>query len=144
MFFCDFLWTVYCFYGIAVINYSYNDGGIRWFTVFGFVVGFAVYYFTVSRLIIFLLELLGFGIKYTFFVIIDAVSLPFLKIYNKLVKKIKKRLGNIRLSLEKKSKKVYNVSEEVCINTSDENKRASIKISIRKNQEKGRAVNEKK
>ena len=67
-----------------------------------------------------------------------------MKIYNKLVKKIRKRLGNIRLSLEKKSKKVYNVSEEVCINTSDENKRASIKISIRKNQEKGRAVNEKK
>ena len=144
MFFCDFLWVIYSSLGIIVINYSYNDGGIRFFTVFSFIIGFTVYYFTASRVIIFLLELASFGFKYTFFVILDALSFPFLKIYNNLVKKIKKRFGNIRLCLEKKSKKVYNVSEEVCADADNINKCAHIKISIRKNQRKGRAEDEKK
>ena len=87
---------------------------------------------------------MSFGFKYTFFVILDALSFPFLKIYNNLVKKIKKSFGNIRLYLEKKSKKVYNVSEEVCADADNINKCAHIKISIRKNQKKGRAEDEKK
>lgn len=140
LFFCDFLWVVYCFVCLMIINYSYNDGGIRFFTVFGLIVGFFAYYFTLSRLIIFVFEFFSFGLKYTFFVIIDAVSFPFLKIYNNLMKKIKKRWENIRLHIEKKFKKVYNVSEEVYKN----DKKTSIKISFRKNQKEGSAENENK
>ena len=144
IFLYDFFWMLYSFIALMKINYSYNDGGMRFFTVAGVITGFAVYYFTFSRVVIFLGELVSCAVRYTFFAIFDAVSLPFLKIYNNLVKKIKKSYEKFRIYIEKKSKKVYNVCEIVCENTSIEDNRKRVKISIKKNQEKGYAEDEKK
>ena len=144
IFFCDFLWVIYSCFSLMKINYAYNDGGIRFFTVIAMAVGFFLYYFTVSRVAIFLMEVLTFAIKYAFFAIFDAVSLPFLKIYNNLVKKSKKICEKMRLRLEKRKKKVYNVSEIVYENANEENKCMIVKISVRKNKEKGCAHNEEK
>lgn len=115
IFFCDFFWVIYSCFSLMKINYAYNDGGIRFFTVIAMIVGFFAYYFTVSRVVIFLMEVLTFAIKYAFFVIFDAVSLPFLKIYNNLVKKSKKICEKMRLRIEKKNKKVYNVAGVVSL-----------------------------
>lgn len=142
IFFCDLFWIIYSFWGLVKINYSYNEGGIRFFTILSLLVGFSVYYFSISHLVIFIFDLLCFAVRYLFLAVFDTVSLPFLKLYNKLVKKIKKRCENIRLRIEKKKKKVYNVSEVVCENVCEENKHATIKIAIRKNQKKGRVENE--
>ena len=143
IFFCDFLWIVYSFFGLVKINYSYNEGGIRFFTILAMIIGFTVYYFSISHLAVFLLEVVSFVIRYIFLSVFDMLSIPFLKLYNILVKKIKKRCENIRLRIEKKKKKVYNVSEEVCENVCEDNKRITVKITIRKNQKKGRIKNEK-
>ena len=144
IFFCDFSWVIYSCLCLLKINYAYNDGGIRFFTVIAVICGFFAYYFTVSRVAIFLMEMLTFAIKYAFFAIFDAVSLPFLKIYNNLVKKTKKISEKMRLRLEKNKKKVYNVSEILCENANAESKRSAVKISVRKNKEKGCAHNEEK
>ena len=144
IFICDFLWVIYTCFCLIKINYAYNDGGIRFFTVIGMSAGFFAYYFTISRAIIFLMEMISFAIRYTFFAIFDAVSVPFLKLYNNLVKKSKKIREKMRLRLEKRNKKVYNVCEVVCDNALDENKRRIVKISVRKNKGKGCAANEEK
>ena len=34
IFISDFLWVIYSFISIMIINYSYNNGGIRFFTIF--------------------------------------------------------------------------------------------------------------
>ena len=143
VFFYDIFWVAYSIFSLAIINYSYNNGGIRFFTVIGVVAGFAIYYFTISRLVIFLTELAVFLLRYTFFAFLNALSIPFLKIYNNLVKKIKKRCEKFRFRIEKKVKKVYNVSEIVCKNEDDNNQSSVVKISVRKNQEKGNAQNER-
>ena len=140
---CDFLWVIYSFVGLIKINYSYNNGGVRIFTVLGLATGFAVYYFTVSRLVIFIAESLSFLLRFVFLSLFDAVLMPFLKIYNNLVKKLKKSCEKIRLRIEKKRKKVYNVSEVVCKNSSDECVSAKVKISVRKKSERRYGKNEK-
>ena len=132
IFLFDFLWVIYSFTALIKVNYSYNNGGIRFFTVAAMLIGFFSYYFTLSHIVIFLTELVFFLPRYTFFAIFDAVSLPFFKIYNNLVKKIKKCYEKLRLRIEKKNKKVYNVCEIVYKNASDDCKRKKVKISIRK------------
>ena len=144
IFLYDFFWMLYSFIALMKINYSYNDGGIRFFTVAGILLGFVIYYFTLSRALIFLGELASFAVRYTFFAIFDVVSLPFLKIYNNLVKKIKKSYEKFRIRIEKKQKKVYNVCEIVCKNTSCKDDRKRVRISVQKNQRKECAEDEKK
>lgn len=142
IFFCDFLWIIYSFSGLMKINYSYNNGGIRIFTVFGLLVGFALYYFTFSRLVIFFVELLSFFMRFVFLALFDIIFFPFFKIYNNLVKKLKKSCEKIRFRIEKKRKKVYNVSEVVCENVNNKSTSAKVKISVRKDQKKGCGKNE--
>lgn len=150
IFVSDFLWAIYSFCGVVLINYSYNNGGIRAFSVLGAVLGFALYYFTVSKIVIFLTEFLAFLVRFTFFAVFGVLGFPFLKIYNNLVKKVKKRCENIRFRLEKKPEKVYNVFEEVCEKMSVEDTSSKIKIFVaenyrgNKNNRKEEPKNEKK
>lgn len=144
IFFCDLLWVLYSFLGLIKINYSYNDGGFRAFTLLGVLAGFVCYYFTVSRIAVLLLDLLSFLLRFIIISVFDAVSHPFFKIYNNLVKKIKKRCEKLSLDIEKKRKKVYNVSEVVYENASDKNISAAVKISVVRKQRKGDGENEKK
>jgi hypothetical protein len=146
IFLFDFVWVIYSFLGIMLLNYSYNNGGIRMFTVLGFAVGFVIYYFTLSKLIVVLFEFVSFLIRGAFFLIFDTVRMPFLKIHNKLVKKLKKSFENIRFHIEKKRKKVYNVPEIFCENASSTDKPSRIKITvgkIGKKQKEGVRENEK-
>ena len=144
IFFFDFFWVIYLCIGLMNINYSYNNGGIRIFTIFGVLGGFCIYYFTVSKIVFFIMELLSFSLRFCFFMLFDTVSFPFFKIYNNLVKKIKKRCEKMRLDIEKKRKKVYNVSEVVYKNTDAENNHVRVKILFKKNQKKGSGENEEK
>ena len=130
IFLCDFFWIIYSFFGLYMINYSYNNGGIRIFTVLGIMTGFAAYYFTLSRLIRFLMEFISFLLRFAFFIVFDTVRLPFLKIYNNLEKNLKKSYENICFHIEKKRKKVYNVPEEVCKNENVENKASAVRICV--------------
>lgn len=131
-FFFDAFFVFYSGYGLVKINYEYNDGDFRFFTVLAFCVGFLAYYFTLSRIIIFFLEALTLGIKYILSVFFAFFGKPFSIIYNYLVKKLEKLYEKFRIRLEKKRKKVYNICEIVCDDENGCKKRVKIRLQSRK------------
>ena len=143
VFLSDLFLSAYAIIGLVIINYSYNDGKFRMFTVLGAAVGFLIYYFTFSKVLLFLIEGGFFFLKYAIMSIFDFLRKPVLYIYNKFVKKIKKMCGKFRFRIEKKKKEVYNVYESVCDNESSYQSRIKITQTVRKNQE-GRRKDEKK
>lgn len=144
VFLSDIFFVLFAFLGIILINYFYNDGGVRGFTVFAGVVGFAVYYFTLSRLLLLVLECIVFVGRYFLEVFFDVFYPLFLNIYNNLVKNIEKIREKFRFRIEKKSEKVYNVCEILYHDSSEGDKRIRINFSRKKKREKGSDENEKK
>ena len=140
----DAFFVVFVAWGLIKINYSYNNGGIRFFTVLGISLGFLCYYFSLSKIVIFLSESGVFLFKYVIFSFFSVIFAPFLKIYNNLVKKIKKSLEKFRFRLEKKSKKVYNVCEILYENSDAESVKSKVKITVRKKNGKGNGQDEEK
>ena len=132
MFFCDVFGVIYAGVGLVKINYSYNDGVFRFFTVFAFVIGFLLYYFVISKVVLFLLELAIFIIKYFVVTLFGVLERTFLIIYNNLVKIIKKIYGKFQLCIEKKRKVVYNVNEILCNNEENGKKRLHIRVKSHK------------
>ena len=120
-----FLWTVIslgdilCFLcaavGIAVLNYSYNSGSFRAFTVIGVVAGFIFYYFTVGKLVMLISEPLAMLFKYVFLSIFVIFGYPFYIIGKNVRKKLAKTVFLCSFTLEKRKQKVYNIKEEVCL-----------------------------
>lgn len=136
----DFFISVYGVYGLSVINYSYNDGKFRFFTVVGVAVGFVCYYFTVSRLVRALLELVILAVRYLFTALLELFCRPISFVYNIFVKKFKKISEKFAFRIEKKAKRVYNVNEILCKNEDLPKKRVRIRSATQKN--KGEAKNE--
>lgn len=143
VFFFDLFLMIYSGIGLVKINFSYNDGVFRFFTVFAFLVGFLLYYLTLSRMILFLLELLFFVIKYLTVTLFGIFEKPFLIIYNNLVKKIKKKYEKFRLDIEKKHKVVYNVEEILCNDENIGKKRLKICSKAHKAKKEGYGKNER-
>ena len=52
MFLSDIFFVFYLGFGLAKINFSYNDGDFRFLTLVAFGVGFLLYYFTFSKIIL--------------------------------------------------------------------------------------------
>lgn len=101
--------------GIVALNYGYNSGEFRMFTVFGTVGGFFAYRCTIGRLMIAVAEPLVLLIKYLFLSFFIIFGYPFFKIWQFTVKKLRKILFLYSFTLEKKRRKVYNVKEKVCL-----------------------------
>ena len=141
--FFDLFLVIYSGIGLVNINFSYNDGVFRFFTVFAFFTGVLIYYFTLSRIILFFLELLVFVIKYLIVTLFGILSKPFLIIYNNLVKKIKKKYEKFRLDIEKKHKVVYNVEEILCNDENVVKKSLKIRAKVHKAKKEGYGKNER-
>lgn len=109
----DFLCVLVAALGIIILNYSYNSGEFRMFTLFGVIVGFLLYYHTLGRLVMLVSEPLAILIKYLIFSFFIIFGFPFLKIGQIIVKNIKKVVFLYTITLEKRYKKLYNVKEEV-------------------------------
>ena len=99
--------------GIIILSYSYNNGDLRIFTVIGAILGFFVYYNTIGRLVIFVLEPLALCIKYLILSIFIIIGYPFFKFSKNIAKYIKKFVFLYSFTLEKRKEKLYNVKEEV-------------------------------
>ena len=129
VFFCDAFFVIFSVCGIMLLNYFFNDGGLRGFTVLGAVLGFALYYFTLSKILLFLFEGLLFCLRYLIEAFFDLFYRPFLNIYNNFVKNIKKIHEKFRFRLEKNRKKVYNVCEILYDDASSSKGRVRIRAS---------------
>ena len=99
--------------GIIILNYSYNSGSFRMFTLIGTVVGFLVYYNTLGRLVMLFSEGLAICIKYAITSLFVIIGYPLLKIGEIIVIFIKKIAFLYSFTLEKRREKLYNVKEEV-------------------------------
>jgi cell division protein FtsB len=99
--------------GLILINYGYNSGRFRFFTVAALAVGFLFYRLSIGRLLILLVEPLAFICKYLFLSICDLLYLPLRKFCILIYKFVKKIFSLYIFTLENKIKKLYNIREEV-------------------------------
>ena len=99
--------------GIIILNYSYNSGELRAFTVIGTLVGFFVYYNTLGRLVMMLSEPFAICIKYVILSFFIIIGYPFFKFGKNIFKIVKKIVFLCIFTLEKRREKLYNVKEEV-------------------------------
>ena len=96
-------------WGVAIINYYFNDGQVRFYSPISAILGFVVYYFTIGRLSIRLFEVAAFLIKAFILIITIAIFAPIKKIVRFYTKNVKKLYYIIYKILAKKEKKRYNI-----------------------------------
>ena len=100
---------------MIVLNYSYNSGEFRGFTVIGTLVGFLAYRFSVGRVTLLLLESSAMLIKYLILSFFAVFLRPFYVIGKNVIKKANKLIFLCTFTLEKRKEKLYNIREEVCL-----------------------------
>lgn len=107
----DFLLMMSLGCGIVILNYYFNDGRFRLFSLICAVVGFLLYYFTIGKIMMLISEPITLILKLVFSTICYYISYPFaafiryvLKIINKLIRSIKNRIA-------KKENMSYNIKK---------------------------------
>ena len=108
----DMICVVVSAIGILILNYAYNSGRFRFFTVFGVLIGFLLYYFTVGKLIMLISEPIAILIKYVFLSFLVIFGYPFKTFFCFAVKKLKKYVFLYSFTLENRAKKLYNIEEK--------------------------------
>ena len=107
--------------GIVILNYTFNDGQLRFYTIFVLLLGFLVYYFTIGKLVIFLSEWIVFFIRAIFSIFFCLLSRPFVLIFVFFGKNFKKVGLNIKKALANRRKKVYNITKvKKCFQNADQ------------------------
>ncbi len=112
IFFGDMLTVLFGAVGVIILNYSYNDGTFRGFSVVGALVGFLLYYFSIGKLVILVCEPIAFLIKYTFCAFFVILGYPIKLFLYFLIKNVRKICFLCSFILEKRRKKVYNIKEK--------------------------------
>ena len=115
VFFGDFLSVAFAGVGVIIINYSYNNGQFRFFTVIGALVGFICYFLTVGRLTERFLAPLSFFLKYCILSFFVILGYPFKLFLDFIIKFVVKIYFLFKIILEKRRKRVYNINEKICL-----------------------------
>ena len=106
--------------GIVILNYAYNDGQFRFYTVIALFLGFFLYYITVGKLVISLSEWIVFFLRAMFTILVFILKAPFVKLFSLLLREMKKIRSNLQKALANRRKKVYNIGKEkACLNAAD-------------------------
>ena len=108
MFVQDVLLFVFAAVGTVILNYYFNQGRFRLYTVLAVLLGFLIYYGTVGRLVMLVSEGIVLILRSVCTVIFVLFSRPiclFVGFFGKNAKKTVKNLGN---AIAKKRKRVYN------------------------------------
>ena len=98
--------------GIVILNYAYNDGQFRFYTVVALLLGFLSYYFTIGKLVIYLSEWIVFFLRAAFSILFFLLLQPVIKLFTLVSFIMKKIISNLQKSIAKKRKKVYNINKE--------------------------------
>ena len=112
---CTLLGTV----GLIVLNYSYNRGNFRAFTVLGALVGVFLYRALLSKLIFCIFEPIVLVIKYVVLSSFLLILYPVIKFSEILIKNVKKITSLYTFTLEKKRKRLYNINGKVFLPKDD-------------------------
>ena len=112
IFFQDIIFFAIAGIGITVLNYEFNEGRFRFFTVFAVVSGFIIYYFTVGKIVMMLSEGIVFFIKATILIIFSAICRPFVILGHFWAKKLKKTTLFLYITIANIQKKLYNINRK--------------------------------
>ena len=104
----DLLFFIIAGVGVAILNYEFNEGKFRIFTLLAILVGFLLYYFTIGKLVILASELIVFSIKAIFLMIFTLVLRPFSFLGVFFAKKVKKIALFLNMAIANIRKKLYN------------------------------------
>lgn len=147
VFFGDFASVVCAGAGIILLNYSYNSGKFRFFTVLGLLAGFFIYYFSLGKLVMLVSEPIAILAKYVFLSFFIVLCYPVYIVLKFLVQKVAKFGFLCTFAIEKKRKKVYNINSEVYLLEMSKNgfmKLDGVKEDGRQNKVGGRTYGKKK
>ena len=108
IFFQDLLMLVYAAVGCVVMNYYLNNGQFRLYTPVAMVFGFAVYYFTVGKLVMIISEPITFFIRAAALTVAFVVSYPVRLLFSGIKKLSSSIIKKVRKSLAKKENMRYN------------------------------------
>lgn len=97
--------------GIILLNYYYNDGRIRVFSLLASLVGLIIYYLTFSKIILKILTPIVILIKKIIKKILYLITKPIVIIINAVVKLTKFMFLKIKNHIEKKRNLRYNYNE---------------------------------
>ncbi len=94
--------------GCAILNFYFNSGRVRIYSVIAILFGFLIYYFTIGKITVRIFKPLIFIIRATFAVLFKLVFTPFYVFGRFLIKNVKKLYQNINKTLAKRVSRVYN------------------------------------
>ena len=104
---------LFCFaaIGTVLLNYYYNDGQIRYYTIPAVLLGFLIYYFSIGKLTVLIFEYVWFSLRSLVLIGIYLLSRPILLFVGFFWKKSKKIYANVKKTIAKKQKMVYNIDK---------------------------------
>ena len=108
----DVFLFIYLGCGVVVLNYYLNRGQFRLYTIAAAIAGFAIYYFTIGKIVILASEVIIFFIRAVFKVVFFVIFHPILLMFKKIFKAIKKIRIKIKTSLAKKRNIRYNENKQ--------------------------------
>lgn len=108
IFFQDIAFFIFAGIGIILLNYEFNEGRFRFFTVIAVILGFLLYYFTIGKIVMTVSEGIAFFVKATLLIVFCAILRPICFIGKFFAKKIKKITRFSNIAIAKFRKKLYN------------------------------------
>ena len=109
LFFQDLL--LFCFAGVGtvILNFYYNDGRFRFYTVFAVLIGFLLYYFTVGKLCMLLSEAIVYLLRAALTILFTLLFRPVAKFCMFFGRNVKKLNTKFEKTIAKRRKTVYNI-----------------------------------
>ena len=104
----DVILWVFAAVGVVILQYYFNYGQFRIYTVACVLLGFLAYYFTVGKLIMLLSEGVVCLLRMATTMILFLITRPFVLFGRLIGNEIKKIWSKIRKALANRRKKVYN------------------------------------
>ncbi len=105
----DVLLFVFSAVGVAVLNYYFNYGQFRIYTIAAMLLGFAIYYFTVGKLVMLFSEGIVCLARIALTMLFFLLSRPFVLLGQMLRGIIRKITDKIREAIANRRKKLYNI-----------------------------------
>ncbi len=97
--------------GIVILNYYFNDGRFRFFTVAAALAGFLLYYFTVGKLIMLISEPITLILRFVMYYALKCIAFPFVFVYKLLCGAICKILFVSKKKIAKRQNLRYNIKK---------------------------------
>ncbi len=112
IFFQDIIFFIVTGVGITILNYEFNEGRFRFYTVLAVIFGFVLYYFTLGKIVMMVSEGIVFFIKAAILVIFSAILHPFVILGHFFAKKLKKIALFLNITIANIRKKLYNINRK--------------------------------